>query len=62
MEVRMAERLSRTALVSALIVATALALVVMGLTAITNAGATTGDTARARPVNRPRLRMRCKGM
>lgn len=45
MEVRMAERFSRTTLVSALIVATALALVALGLNAITNAGAGTTDAS-----------------
>ncbi|CAO0826070.1 hypothetical protein SMICM17S_01215 [Streptomyces microflavus] len=49
MEVRMTARFSRTTLVSALIVATALALVAMGLTAITNAGATAPDSAAAPP-------------
>ncbi|MFG2591139.1 DUF1996 domain-containing protein [Streptomyces sp. NPDC048438] len=41
----MAERISRTTLVSALVVATALALVVMGFTAITRAGAPAAGVA-----------------
>ncbi len=57
----MATRLSRTTLVSALVVATALALVALGLAAITNAGAPRpAPPPLLRPIRPPRRPTSCR--